>query len=303
MAALLSRASSRVLSACAWAGFYLVRFAERRLPRRVLCVVLWGVAPFWGLSQLEKTRSALAAWRRLALRTEAPSLARVGYWHALSSHHARSVYLFPDRLPEKGWSRHCTFTGAGDPFALSKTGRRIVFASLHFGPFETLPYWLRAQGLSVTTLVGREAPRRVLKHRQYDLSPPAGLPVVLPVTEKGGVRQAVKGLQHLLVLMDVNRGNQMELSSENLIFRLATGVIRIAAMTGAELMPCLIRAEPDWNFTIYFGKPVPRENLNSPPDLRAAGQHLLSAFLPFARQTPAQFGSRLLSCIRATENV
>jgi lauroyl/myristoyl acyltransferase len=86
------------------------------------------------------------------------------------------------------------------------TKRRIVFVSLHFGPFDTLVYWLRSQGLPVTALVGLLAPRQALKQRQYALSPPSGLPVVLPVTEPGSLREAVSRGQHLLVFMDVERG-------------------------------------------------------------------------------------------------
>ncbi|CAN5477550.1 hypothetical protein BH20VER3_BH20VER3_08460 [soil metagenome] len=303
MSPVLSKTVFLFLSACAWAGFFLVRFAERRLPRRILYLVLWPVASVWGLSQIHKSRSAAASWRRLSAVEAAPSPGRVWFWQALASHHARSVYLFPDRLPEKSWLRHCRLNGACDPFALRQAGRRIVFASLHFGPFETLPYWLRAHGLPVTTLVGREAPRRILKQRQYALSPPPDLPVVLPVTEKGGVRRAVDHLQDLLVMMDVNRGRQIEIPSDRLIFRLARGVIRIAAMTGAELIPCLVTAEPGWQFTIHFGAPVPQRCLGSAPDLQEAVSHLLNEFLPVARQYPAQYGHRLLSCIRAAENL
>ncbi|MGI8890852.1 MAG: hypothetical protein ACR2G0_08750 [Chthoniobacterales bacterium] len=260
-------------------------------------------APFWGLSQIEKTRAALESWRRLAAVESTPNSSKVWKWQGLGSHHARAVYLFPDRLAEDRWLKRCHLTGPCDPFQLRDQARRIVFASLHFGPFETLPYWLRAQGLPVTTLVGREAPRRVLKQRQYSLSPPAGLPVVLPVTEKGGVRQAVKDLQHLLVLMDVNRGRQIEVSYESLIFRLATGVMRIAAMTGAHLVPCLVTALPEWELAIHFGTPVPQSYLRPEPDLQGAALHLLRELLPVARQNRGQYGHRLLSCIRAAENL
>lgn len=298
----LMRLPFSILSGCAWAGFMFVRLAERSLPQRVLNGLLWLVAPAWGVVQINKTWSAVASWERLSTVERSPGRARIWFWQAIASHHARFVYLFPERLPERRWIRRCRLTGPTDPLQMHGEGRRIVFASLHFGPFETLPYWLRAQGLPVTTLVGRAAPRQRLKQRQYSLTPPAGLPVVLPVTEMGGIRLAVSQLQHLLVLMDVDRGRQIELPVDRLIFRLATGAIRIAAMTEAELVPCLTAVAPGWRFSIHFGTPVPARLLGPAPDIAGAASHLLNELLPFMRKHPAQCGSRLLSCIRVSEN-
>ena len=295
----LARFSFSILSGCSWIGFHLIRLAERALPQPLLTILLRPIAFFWGLTQPTKQRAAVKAWQRLSVVRWAPSQKNILLWQGFASHHARLVYLFPDRLPERRWLSRSRLIGSSDPLQMQASGRRIVFASLHLGPFETLPYWLRAHGLAVTTLVGRKAPRQWLKQRQYSLSPPSGLPVVLPVTEKGGIRHAVSGLQHLLVFMDVNRGRQLELPLEGLIFQLASGVIRIAALTGAELAPCLTTVAAGWRFSIFFGRPVPQELLGAEPDLAGAGLHLLREFLPVIQTHPAQCGSRLLSCIRA----
>ena len=290
-------------SGWAWAVFFCVRFAERLLPQRILRLSLWPAAAVWGLAEIRKRRRARAAWQRLSKTAAFPSPASRRLWQAVGAHHARFVYLFPDRLPERRWLKRCRLVGASDPIQWPQRERRIVFASLHFGPFETLPYWLRAHGLAVTVLVGRPAPRQKLKQRQYALSPPSGVPVVLPVTEMGRIREAVSQVRHLLVMMDVNRGRQIEVPFEQLVFRLATGAIRIAALTDADLIPCLTTVAGGWRFTIHFGAPVPPRYLGSAPDIPGAALHLLKEFMFVVRQDPAQCGYRFLSCIRAAESV
>lgn len=298
----MSKAGVSCLSACLWVGFFLVRFAERILPLRILSFLLWPAAAIWGTIEFRKRRRAIAAWRRLADVMPGPSRVKVWFWHAIGAHHARCAYLFPDRLGEPRWLRRCDVSGATDLTELQQSKGRIVFASLHFAAFDTLPYLLRAHGLPVTTLVGRTASRHRLKECQYALSPPADLPVVLSVSEMVNLRQALAGVRHLLVMMDVDRGRQIELAWEGAVYRLATGAIRIAAASDAELIPCLTTVEPGWKFRLHFGKPVPRCYLHPVPNLEAAALHLLRELLTIVRQAPAQSGHRLLSCIRRTEN-
>lgn len=286
---------SRVSSVFIALGFIFVRAAERILPRSILSLALWPVAAVWGLADWKKTKRALLDWRRLAGVAPTPRNARVWFWQCLGAPHARLVYLFPDRLPERRWLQHCRLVGKVDPLELDRQEKRMVFASLHFGPFETLPYWLRAHGLPVTVLVGRPAPRQKLKQRQYALSPPAGVPVVLPVTEMGRIREAITETRHLLVFMDVARGRQVDVPLDQLVVRLAAGAIRIAALAEADLIPCLTTVAGAWRFTIHLGAPVPSALLGPVPDVAAAASHLLKEFMAVVQQDPAQCGQRFLS--------
>ena len=58
--------------------------------------------------------------------------------------------------------------------------RGIVLVSVKFGPFEILPYWLRAYGIPATS-VRADPPEalRSLTNYQYSLSPPADIPVFI----------------------------------------------------------------------------------------------------------------------------
>lgn len=286
----------RVATGFVWLAFYLLRFGERLLPQTLLSFFLWPLAVIWGLSDFRKLGRVLSTRDRFP-EPWRPGLVALFFRQGVLSNHSRFVYLWPDRLKKPDWRRRCRLSGAGY-LGQSMNGRRTILASLHFGPFETLPYWLRAHGLPSTVLVGRPAPRRRLKQRQYALSAPADVPVVMPVGETARMRQVLREVRHLIVMMDVDRGKQISVLFEQYIFRLATGAIRLAAVTGAELIPCLIFETDTWEFTIHFGNPVPRQHLlAAAPNLEAAARHLLTEFLPIISRDPAQCGPRLLSCI------
>lgn len=280
-----------------------MRIAERCLPQGVFRLSLWPIAVLVGLVEIGKIKRTAVAWRRINAALNAPGTAELFAWHGIVAPHARFVYLFPDRLSKPGWRQCCCFSGATDLDQLRASKRRVVFASLHFGPFETLVYWLRARGWPVTVLVGRPAPRQALKRRQYSLSPPANVPVVLPVGELRRLREARQTVQHLLVMMDVERGHQVELEKDQLVYRLAAGPIRLADMMDAILVPCLTTVQPGWSFTIHFGRPVPARERHAKADLEAIARHLLEDFLPIVRQHPEQCGPRLLSCVRPAKQL
>jgi lauroyl/myristoyl acyltransferase len=98
-------------------------------------------------------------------------------------------------------------------------------------------------------------------------------------------------------MVDVDRGKQVYVPFENSLFRMATGAIRLAAVSGAELVPCLIRETASWKFVIHFGDPVPQSYLGSSPDLKGAAAHLLKEFFKVIPNYPEQCNHRLLSAI------
>jgi lauroyl/myristoyl acyltransferase len=285
------------VSGLEWMGFYLMRFGERVLPQSVLSFLLWPPAVVWALTELHRPRKLLASWHRFPGEWR-PGRARLLLRQSLGLTHARFVYLWPDHLPDQRWLTRCRFEGHCDLAQLQRADRRIIFVSLHFGPFETLPFWLRANGIVITALIGpRRGRRQWLSDRQYALTPPANVSLILPVSEIHLIRKVLGDGRRLLVWMDVDRGKQIQVPFENHLFRMATGPIRLAMMTEAELIPCLIVETRPWRFVIHFGTPVPGRYLGSSANLKPAAAHLLKEFLPIVSRYPSQSGYRLASCI------
>ena len=72
----------------------------------------------------------------------------------------------------------------------------------------------------------------------------------------------------------------IRLHREGLAFEMATGLFRLAATTGAIVIPCLIAAGPRMTFTIHLGEPVPDDLVIGAHLHRAGCDHLLGEFLP-----------------------
>jgi lauroyl/myristoyl acyltransferase len=232
-----------------------------------------------------------------------PSFVRFLVRQTFGLYHAERVHLWPDRLCTERWRTRCPIEGEEFLKRSDTDGRGVVLASLHFGAYETLPYWLRAHGI-VTTMVRGEPAADALKslsNYQYSLSPPADVPLFLsahdfaPLPRFAHVRQLVPPGRRLLVMVDVDRGLQFEVPFADRVFRMATGAIRLAAMARADLIPCLIWETGPWKFRLFFGAPVPREHFGRSPDSHAIGRHLLGEFAKVIPRHPEQCRWRMLS--------
>ena len=272
------------------------------LPTSVLNFLLRFPLAAWGLVQV-RARKLLNCWHRFP-ESWRPKPGRFFLWQSLGLYHAQPLYIWPDRLCKTRWLNRCRLEGRSDLIGSRNGDRAVGLASLHFGPFEMLPYWLRAHGI-VTTMIRGPVPDSLasLTSYQYSLSPPADVPVfrfvreLSPLPRFPRVDQLLAPDRRLLVTVDVNRGIQFCVPFRDRLFRMAAGAIRLAAMADAELIPCLISETGSWRFAIHFGDPVPRAYLRDPPDLQAVGAHLLGEFSKVITCYPEQCRPRLLSAL------
>ena len=282
--------------AVAWVAFDFLRLWERLLPQKVLSLLLWPPAAAWDLIHFHR-RKLLTCWRRFP-KSWHPRPLFFFLRQSLGLYHAQLVYAWPDRLSSPRWHGRCRFEGQVELVKSWDAHHPMILASVHVGPSEIMNYWLRAHGIVITTVRGAwaESLDRLARH-QHALSPPADVPVFLPVKEMPRVRQFLRPGQRLLVMVDVDRGKQIHVPFENNSFRMATGAIRLAILTGAELIPCVIVETGTWKFAIHFGTPVPRSYLDNSPDMTAIGTHLLSEFVKVIVRYPEQCKPRFLSAI------
>jgi lauroyl/myristoyl acyltransferase len=278
--------------------FHFLRLSERVLPLSMLSLVLWAPAAVWDLLHLRQ-RTPLTCWRRFP-ESWRPKRWRFVLRQSLALYHAQLLYVWPDRLRTARWLSRCELEGGSDYIGPCEGKRAVVGVSLHFGPVATLPYWLRAHGVVLTSVrTPAIEPLQGLTNYQFSLSPPADVPVFLSTREIGSkplssIRKILGPSQRLGMLLDVDRGKQFYVRFENRLFRMATGPIRLAQMLDAELIPVLIVETSTWKYTIHFGTPVPQNYLGNPPDMQAIGTHLLHEFSKVITRYPEQCNMRLL---------
>lgn len=283
-----------------WASFYFVRGCERVLPLRLFSLVLWPLAAAWDLVQVRERRP-WAHWPRFP-RSWRPNRWRYILRHTFGLYHAQAIYMWPDRLTTPRWLNRCRFEGDRKLLEVAEGDRGIILASVHFGPFEILPYWLCAYGISATS-VRANPPKALdsLTSYQYSLSPPNDIPVFIFASDLTPIPrlrlgQIVGPGRRLLVMVDPNRGVMADIPFEDRLFHMATGAIRLAQMAGAKLIPCMITEDSTWRFTIHIGTPVPPEWIGQSPDMQAIGSHLLHEFSKVIARYPVQCKMR---CLRA----
>ena len=285
----------KLIASCA---FHFLRLCERVIPPSVLSLLLWPPAAVWDLLRLRR-RTPLTCWRRFP-ESWRPRRWRFVLRQSLGLYHAQLLYVWPDRLRAARWLSRCRLEGGSDYIGPCAGKRAVVGVSLHFGPVATLPYWLRAHGIILTSV---RSPAihylQGLTNYQFSLSPPADVPVFLSTSEIGSsprssIRKFLGPAGRLGMLIDVDRGKQFYLRFEDRLFRMATGPIRLAQMLDADLVPVLIVETSTWKYTIHFGTPVPQHYLGNPPDMQAIGTHLLQEFSKVITRYPEQCNMRLL---------
>ena len=298
----ISTATRLVLSlklAFAWITFYFARLCERLLPPSLLSLLLWPPAAVWDLVQVRQ-RKPLTHWRRFP-ESWRPKRWRFVLRQSLGLYHSQLFYMWPDRLCVRRWLSRCRLEGESNLNGSREGNRGVILASLHFGPFEIMPYWLRAYGI-ITTSVRTRPPDflKGLTSYQYSLSPPADVPVFLyaedltPLPRFSHLRKILGPGRRLLVLVDPVRGLQEDVPFfEDRTFRMSAGAIWLASMAEADLVPCSIVETSTWKFTIHIGTPVPRHYLGRSPDMQAIGTHLLTEFSKVVSRYPEQCKMRL----------
>ena len=302
VASAATRLVSRLTVAAAWSAFCFARWCERRLPLSVLSLVLWPPAAVWDLAHLYQ-RNPATRWRSFPQSWQ-PKRWRFFLRQSLGLFHGQLVYLWPDRLCTTRWLSRCRLEGESNLVRSGEGRRSVILASLHFGPFEVLPYWLRAHGIVTTSVRTPDVGSwKNLISYQHSLSPPADVPIFLltsatvPMPLVAHFRRFTESGRHLLLMVDVERGRPEHVPFENRLFEMATGAIQLAVMANADLIPCLIVETATWKFAIHFGSPVPRNYLGNTPDMQAIGAHLLGEFSKVITRYPEQCKQRLLRAL------
>ena len=251
--------------------------------------------PFWAFYRftwLYAQFRTLLSWR--PARQDQPAAGGLGgpalaNRRTTAQEHLNQVLLFlPDRLRSDRWLKRCPVLGLD---TLQEARRRgpVILVFSHFGPFYLTGLWLRAHGISATTLGAGDGQDRSRTKRLNDRYQPfSDVPRVVHLDKLRYVTRLLASGTAVLVAIDVEYGRLAEIPVSGKSLRIATGAIRLAARYGAELFPCNIVDEGSWRFRIELGEPVPREYLGQEPDLISAGSHLINQLLPCCRRHPEQ---------------
>jgi len=283
----------RIKDAAGCAFFYLIRGLERVLaPHRYYSLL----QPLFGARAMFNTilkKPGFAEPRPEFLQVTAA--ARVGRRQRTRDYLNHILEFFPERLGKEKWLDQCRFEGLERLHQARQTGRPVILAFCHFGPYYLLRFWLRAAGIPAATLVrGRSVERMRVMRLKDRLSPFPEISTAFYQDQLRELSEFIAAGNVLLVSIDAPAGRQMDLSfSEGWKLQMATGAMRLARRHQAELLSCAIIDEGSWHFCIRIGQPMPREFLveesRAPDDgWSGAGKYLLAELMPDLRTNPEQ---------------
>jgi lauroyl/myristoyl acyltransferase len=198
-----------------------------------------------------------------------------------------AALLWADRFDRSPWRQRFELSDLEQLRTLIAT-RPVLVTTVHFGGIFVMPTLLRALGIPTAAVVGDKLwPVRWWRERRAQLTAVAGLPAHL---RSGDARQIARYLRPgraLLVALDYPLGDQVLAGYDGRALRLSTPSIRLARITGAVVVPAILRVDGLWRYSLHVGRPVP-DGLLSSADDSAVVAHLVNELLPVAAARPEQ---------------
>ena len=288
-----------------WAGILTLRLVSRVLPVPLLRALLLPPSILFTIYELfiarqtarsfgkyaghfpRSTGKLNAAWRFFRMRINLSTTRFARYW--------------PDQLGQHKWKRRIHLDGLEQVNAILDRGTSVILATLHYGCLKELFYTLRSVPLRIAAL---EYAAAIPPHQQRlesmadQVTNFVGLPYRFNLSELWGARDFLKQPGNvLLIVFDAAYEPDVEVGFLDSQLRIATGIERMAYITGATIIPCLFQSMRGLEWRIWFGSPT---TIAGALPARQRGQvctKLLRQLEPMLAAMPELAGPQLLDAI------
>lgn len=274
----------------------IARWLEQRLPPSLLAAAAW---PYISLLALRRAFGQHGRHWRTALSTMRAG--RPGLFatcrHLMDESYMMLATSWPDRLLEPRWQRRMAVSGFTAVRELYEARTPIVLAVVHFTHMSMLRFMLRSHGIPAASLAGFRNPHPTIDIRNAALDRTVGLTGVPNSFVAADLRSAYDFLRSgncLIIACDVASPASIAMRTDLGTLHMATGPFRLAAMTGATVIPAILWQARRWRFSVDFGKPIAMPaDFSMPEDFRPAAQRCMDHWLPVMRRYPTQYDGAL----------
>lgn len=217
--------------------------------------------------------------------------------HLMDESYVMMATSWPDRLLEPRWQQRISLAGFTAVRELHETRTPIVLAVVHFTHMSMLRFVLRAHGIPAASFAGFRDRHPTIEFRNDALDTKAGLSRTPNCFVTADLRTAYDFLRSgncLIIACDVASPASIAIRTNLGTLSLATGPFRLAAMTGAKVIPAILWQPRRWRFSVDFGQPIAMpDDFSSPEDFRPVAQRCMDHWLPVMRRYPTQYDGSL----------
>jgi hypothetical protein len=223
----------------------------------------------------------------------------------VNAYTSRFLCYWPERLREPCWTRRCRLVGLERLEAPLAAGRPVILVTLHYGDLPLLYHWLRSRGIGVAFLseLGDKM-RPAFRDRLDSLADRAngldGVPRQIRRQELWDARDFLATPGRVLAIpMESATDRDLLVSAPGCSIYLSPGAIRMAAIVGAVVLPCLFSSDGCMRSMIRFGTPVPEDDIASPKRHLSACEHIARELIPWVAQRPEECGRGIMASFDA----
>ncbi len=290
-----------------WMPHHGLRSIGLVLPTLFLYGVCWPIAAMRTAAELVRTMPTVRHFRQLPASLRLRSMRRGWvlrlWWQRIRLNQTRLLYLWQDKFRTPRWARRIHCDGAERLDRLVASGRPVILEALHCGPLPILFHWLRSRGLRAAALVARDPYQPGSYHRHLvrlseRVNGLEGVPRVFEPRQIYEMHEFLKSGGVLLVAMDGGGSTPRVVPHDDFTVKMFPGTFKLAAMSGAAVVPCVICSGPLFSFTVHLGEPVPDELVADKRHYDAACRHILEQLIPRIRTMPEQLSYELMCRIK-----
>jgi hypothetical protein len=185
--------------------------------------------------------------------------------------------------------------------SLLAEGRPVILATLHYGDLTMLYHWLRSRGIGAAFLAAprrKEEPefRRSLDGLADRVNGLEGVPHLVYLDQLWDAQDFLGPRGRVLAIaVEGDTKRDVAVSGPGYTLHVSPGALRLAAIVGAVVIPCLISSPGCMRSTIRFGLPVADDDVADRDRHPIACEHIVRELMPWILTKPEECGQGLLS--------
>jgi lauroyl/myristoyl acyltransferase len=241
----------------------LTRILEEMLPIPILKIALFPIILIQAFPEWFKHRNWDWRSKKLPHNFRFHGNQKYFIWKkCMSFFYGQTLVCFPEKLCKSRWKKRFNVKNIEKLESEIEKKQPIILASLHFGHFRLMRYALYAHGINIGWVISAN-PKNKRKEKALitdkyinERFPNNQIHPTFALKEIAELTRFTMDGNPLLAAIDVINGMQIRSEFEYGTFQMTTGIISMAKIMSAKIIPCLLYEDSLWNYKLHIGDPI-----------------------------------------------